>query len=333
MKIDRDRTRRVRASHIVVAAVVTLFFALPGRLLAQGDGPRVFWKGLSGTNLVPVIGMSMSGNSNPMDPGHTVVPGSEFDATMTIAGYMKLFAVGDRAATMMITVPMGRISGDVSLGGLDTSTSARGFGDPMLQMTYNVVGPKAIKNIPDMLRYEPGFSVDLVGSLALPLGEYDDDSPVNIGQNRFYGRIGAPVVWQLGPWVPGRRTTLEFLPAVWFFTDNDEFNGRTLETDPMFQVEAHLTRDFIEAAWGSLDVISMSGGKGTIDGVEGDSLSNLGVGGTFGYAINDNMQLTLGYVSSVGDSDPGDLSMDQFRVTFVTGWHPLVEGMKRLGGE
>jgi hypothetical protein len=331
MNIDRDQATRTSASRIAAAAVVTLFLLLPGRLFAQGDGARVYWKGLSGTKLVPVIVMSMSGNSNPADPGHTVLPGSEFDSTMALAGYMKVFTLGNRTATAMITVPMGRISGDVALGVLDASSSARGFGDPMLQFTYNIVGPKAINNIPDMLRYEPGFSVDLVGNLALPLGEYDDDSSINIGQNRWYGRIGAPIVWQLGAWVPGRRTTLEFLPAVWFFTDNDDFGGRTLETDPMFQVEAHLTRDFVEAAWGSFDVVSISGGEATIDGVSGESLSNLGVGATLGYVINDNMQMTFSYMSSIDDSNPGDLSMDGFRVTFVTGWHPLVEGMKRLG--
>jgi len=36
---------------------------------------------------------------------------------------------------------------------------------------------------------------------------------LNLGQNRWYGRVGAPIVWQLGAWVPGRRTPLEFLPA------------------------------------------------------------------------------------------------------------------------
>ena len=46
---------------------------------------------------------------------------------------------------------------------------------------------------------------------------------------RWYGRIGAPIVWQLGPWVPGRRTTLEFLPSLWLFGDNrDRFS-----TDPI----------------------------------------------------------------------------------------------------
>ncbi len=58
----------------------------------------------------------------------------------------------------------------------------------------------------------------------------------------------------------------------------------------MYQLEAHLTRDFMEKMWGSLDVISYSGGKATIDGVEGNSLNNLGVGGTLGFRITDNMQ-------------------------------------------
>ncbi|MBP1602691.1 MAG: hypothetical protein H6Q06_2842, partial [Acidobacteria bacterium] len=30
------------------------------------------------------------------------------------------------------------------------------------------------------------------------------------------------------------------------------------------------------------------------------------------------------------DGDPGDLRMDRFMVSLVYGWHPLVEGAKRL---
>ena len=124
--------------------------------------------------------------------------------------------------------------------------SASGFGDPMLEFSINLIGPAAQKNIPDALRYEPGFSVHLLTDLALPIGEYDSSKPLNIGQNRWYGRVGLPVIWQLGDWVPGRRTTLEFLPAVWIFGDNSDYVGQTLKTDPMFQLDAHLTRDFTE---------------------------------------------------------------------------------------
>jgi len=180
------------------------------------------------------------------------------------------------------------------------------------------------------LRYAPGFSVDLLADLALPIGEYDSDQPLNIGQNRWYGRLGLPIIWQFGPWVPGRRTTLELLPAVWLFGDNDDYVGQTLETDPMFQVDAHLTRDLTENLWGSLDGAWYSGGKATINGVSGEKLDNLGLGLTLGYQINENLSLTVSYKSSLNDDAPDDLRMDNFMVSFVYGWHKLVEGTRRL---
>jgi hypothetical protein len=145
--------------------------------------------------------------------------------------------------------------------------------------------------------------------------------------------LGLPIIWQIGSWVPGKRTTLEFLPAVWFFGDNDDYVGQTLETDPMFQLDAHLTRDFTEHFWGSLDAAWYNGGQASINGVSGEKLNNLGFGLTLGYNINKNLNLTIGYKSTVNDDAPGDLRMDNFMVSLVFGWHPLIEGMHRLKEE
>ena len=315
-------------NHFIIALV--LMISWPMAAQAQGDGARFYWKGLSGTNAVPVIGSSLGGNANPLDPSYKVIPGSDFAATMGTVGYAKVLPVLKRSALVSVIFPMGRISSDISLNGLSNNTTARGFGDPMLQFDINVVGPKAIMNIPQMLRYKPGFSVDIMGSLAIPIGEYHNESPINIGQNRWYGRIGTPVICQIGPWVQGRRTTVEFLPAIWWFGNNNDFVGKKVQTDPMYQLEGHLTRDFMERLWGSFDVISYTGGKATIDGVEGKSLNNLGLGGTIGYQLNENMQLTVSYSSTVNDKNPEDLKMDGFRVTLIYGWHELIEGMRRL---
>ena len=292
---------------------------------------RFYWKSLSGGNAVPLIVNSISGNTNPFDMGHTVTSGADFDATLIMTGFAHTFAIGDRSALAAIILPMGRISGDVvTPAGTTAKQSASGFGDPMLEFNLNLIGPKAQKNIPDVLRYEPGFSVDLLADLALPIGEYDDDQALNIGQNRWYGRVGFPVVWQLGDWVPGRRTTLEFLPAVWMFGNNTDYVGGTLKTDPLFQLDAHLTRDFTEHFWGAIDASWYSGGRATVNGVAGDKLNNVGVGLTLGYTINDNLNLTVGYKSTINDSAPSDLRMDGIMVTLVYGWHPLIEGSKRL---
>ena len=321
----------MRAGNFSIALVVVMLCASISTM-AQGDGARFYWKTLMGTNAVPVIVNSMGGNANPYNPALTVIPGSDFKANMAMAGYAKMLPIGDRSGLVSLIVPMGNLTGTASLGGRSYSKTARGYGDPMLMFDVNVVGPKAIMNIPDMLRYKPKFSLDLMSSLAIPIGNYDNTSPINIGQNRWYGRIGAPVVWQIGQWIPGKRTTFEFLPAIWLFGPNNDFLGQKMETAPMYQLEAHLTRDFMEKLWGSIDVISYTGGKATINGKEGSSLNNLGVGGTLGYQINDNMQMNLSYSNTVNDNNPEDLKMDSFRITFIYGWHSLIEGMKRLKG-
>jgi hypothetical protein len=275
----------------------------------------------------------MSGNTNPFDPTHMVSPEGNVDATLGLFGYARTFTLGGRSALVAVIEPMGRISGEVTAGGATVTETARGFGDPTFEMDVNIIGRPAQKNLVDLLRYEPGFSLDLIADLAVPIGEYDNTRALNLGQNRWYGRVGAPIVWQLGPWVPGRRTTLEFLPAVWFFGTNDDYVGKTLETDPMFQVDGHLTRDLTERIWASLDGSWYTGGKATVDGVAGEKLNNLGIGLTLGYQINDNLGLTVGYKSTINDKAPGDLQMDGFMVSLVGGWHPIIEGAKRLKGE
>jgi hypothetical protein len=315
-------------------AVAFALFALvfPAVARAQGDGPRTYWKGLSGTNIVPVIYTTVSGNTNPFDPAHTVLANATFDATLAMAGYIKTTALGDRAATVQVLFPMGSLSGQAVVDGKTVGQSAGGFGDPMVQFGLNVVGPKAMKSIPDVVRYEPKLSIDVIGSVTVPLGEYNNTQSLNIGQNRWSGRIGAPVVLQIGSWAPERRTTLEFLPAVWIFGANNDFVGKTMTNDVLFQFEGHLTHNFSKGFWGSLDAMWYTGGKSTIDGVAGTKLSNVGLSVTAGYQINDNAQLTVGYGSTLGDKAPSDLRLSQFRVTLIYGWHPLVEGVKRLGG-
>lgn len=317
------------------AAIVALAVMCPVFVLAQVP-PRFYWQSLSGANAVPVIFQSLSGNANPIDPAHFVSPdiSGSVDANVLVAGYAKMLPLFDRTLTLAVLEPMGRISGEANIDGHVASQDATGFGDPMIEAGINLIGPKAMKTIPDLLRYEPKLSLNVIVDLAFPIGEYDSDKVLNLGQNRWYGRVGAPIIWQIGPWVPGRRTTLEVLPSVWFFTDNTDYSGgQKLSTDPMFQLEAHLTRDFTEHFWGSVDTTWLTGGKSTVSGVAGDSLNNLGIGFTLGYQINDNISLTAGYMATVNDDKPTDLRMDGFRISFTYGWHKIVEGQKRLQSE
>jgi len=51
------------------------------------------------------------------------------------------------------------------------------------------------------------------------------------------------------------------------------------------------------------------------------------------YQINDNLNLTVSYKSTINDNAPDDLRMDNFMISFVYGWHKLLEGSRRLKSE
>ena len=317
----------------IVAAVVAVAVLCPLQALAQGTA-RFYWKSLSGGYGVPVAAESMSGNTNPFDPSHAVTPNANFVASLAFVGVGTTFSLSGRAAWLSISVPMGKLESVIVEDGLTSVDRAAGFGDPMIEFGVNIIGPKAQNAIPDILRYQPGFSVDLLADLAIPIGEYNHDQPLNIGLNRWYGRLAAPIIVQIGPWVPGRRTTLEFFPSLWIMGDNNDFMGQTIKTDPAFQLEGHLTRDFMARFWGSLDAVWFTGAQASINGVAaGEGLNNVGLGLTLGYTLNENMGLRFAYKSTINDRDPQKLRMDVFQVSLVVGWHPIIEGIERLKGE
>lgn len=316
-----------------LGALAVAFVALPTAAMAQGDGPRAYWKSLAGGSAVTFWSIDASGNVNPFDDANVLDPNASFDASIALLGYHKSLPLFGRSSTASILLPVGNLEGSVSGVPITQDEAASGYGDPMVQLNVNLVGAPAMTDLASLMRYEPTFTLDFLASVALPVGEYDEDSALNLGQNRWYGRIGAPMMWTIGPWVPGQRTTFEVLPTFWWFADNDEYQGdQTLGTDPILGVEAHLTRDMTESLWASLDAAWFGGGESTVDGVEGLPVDNRGVGLTFGFQITDNLSLNTSYFTTIDDGDPGDLRGDEFRLMWTYGWHPLVEGMKRLSG-
>jgi len=305
----------------------------PQTSVAQGDGPRAHWKGmLVHTNLLSLTYMNASANVNPLDPALTMTPDAGFTANLVLLGYSRSFPLFGTTAVGSILAPMGGVQGSftdpVSLEPMQDST--RGFGDPILHFDVNLYGTPAMRNMPALMRYEPRITVDLAMDVVFPIGQYDEDSPVNLGQNRWYGRVGLPIMINLWNWVPGKRTTLEIQPIGWFFGDNDDYLGLKLETKPLFELEGHLTRDITTSLWASLDVVWYYGGKPTIDGETGDNLNDVALGFTLGYQITNNLTMTAGYTTTIVDNDPGDLDLGVFRFSIVYGWHRLLEGIARL---
>ena len=76
------------------------------------------------------------------------------------------------------------------------------------------------------MNYEPTWTIDAAVMLAIPIGEYDSDKVVNMGLNRWYGRFALPIKYHFGVFSPGYMSSLELIPSVWLFAENDDFVGQ-----------------------------------------------------------------------------------------------------------
>ena len=82
---------------LLLAAALVVVLSSPASADAQIP-PRFYWKSLVGTNAVPAIFQTLSGNANPLDPANTPSLDVEFTATVSIAGYARVFSLFDRSA-------------------------------------------------------------------------------------------------------------------------------------------------------------------------------------------------------------------------------------------
>ncbi|MBW1748247.1 MAG: transporter [Deltaproteobacteria bacterium] len=232
---------------------------------------------------------------------------------------------------MPISRPMhrGRLFPRVLHRASRSASPVPGSADPSVALVVNLFGTPPLKTNFDLIDYEPTWTLDTAVMLALPVGAYDDSKLVNMGLNRWFGRIAFPLTYHFGVFTPGYRSSFELTPSVWLFAENDDFMGQKLENDPMWQLEAHLTHDFTPSFFGSLDLLYRSGFQSEVNGVEvGEELDIGNLGFTLSYQVTDNLSIRTGFSSNVfGDND---LDNSMVRLQFVYGWHRDFENMKKL---
>jgi hypothetical protein len=319
---------------IAVFCIAMIFF---GTAQAQDDGARAYWKAMEGTNFLSFQYLRFNADSSDsqlFDPSAGIYPNSETDLDLFMLMYGRQVNMFGRSAMITASIYGGDISSEIGLDPFNPASArvrqtANGFGDPGLGLTVNLYGAPNIANFYDMANYEPKLTVDLSTLLTIPAGEYDEDQAVNIGQNRWWGRIGLPVVYYLGSYAPLYRTSIEVTPSVFVFAKNDDFLGQEMENDPLFQLESHLTHDITRTLFGSIDFMWRQGFDTELDGNDvGDELDIKTLGFTIDYIINDNATVRFSYHSNFIDDD--ELDADMVRFQFNYGWNALMENVKQL---
>jgi hypothetical protein len=334
--------RHIRLPAFLVSLAIIL--SLSGTALAVDDGARAYWKGRDGTNGVSFQYLRLDLNasdSQQFAPGQYIYPNSDVEASIFIANYVRHMTLFNRPSSLSLAIAGGDVDAEVNTKassqfippgvtpGTSFSQSSTGFADPSAQLVVNLFGTPPLKANFDLLDYEPTWTLDAAVMLGVPVGEYDDDKLVNMGLNRWFGRIAFPFKYHFGVFTRGYMKSLELTPSVWLFTENDDFMGQKLENDPMWQIEAHLTNDFTPSFFGSLDLLYRGGFQSEVDGVEvGDDLDIGNLGITLNYQVNDNLSIRAGFSSNVfGDND---LDNSMVRLQLVYAWHRDMENIKKL---
>jgi hypothetical protein len=326
-------------------ATIAIILSFSGPALAIDDGARAYWKGRDGTNVVSFQYLNLNmqaSDTQQFDPASFIYPNADTEANVMIANYARHLTLFNRASSLAVNVAGGSVDIDVNTSlvppgflppgvapGSSLSQSASGYADPSVQLDVNLFGTSQLKSTVDLVNYEPTWTIDAAVLLAFPIGQYDSDKLVNMGLNRWYGRIALPFKYHFGTFSPGYKSSFELTPSVWLFAENDDFVGQKLGNDPLWQIESHLTHDFTRSFFGSLDLLYRGGFKSEINGVEvGEDLDIGNIGFTLNYQATDNITIRTSYMSNVfGDSD---LDNSVIRIQFVYAWHRVMENMKKL---
>jgi len=202
-----------------------------------------------------------------------------------IATYLRSFDWSGKTARFDIRVPYQKATWKGLLDGSPAKAVRQGLADPRVRLSMNFIGAPALKG-KELQRYRTSHTTNTVVGAALavtlPLGEYKEDKLLNLGQNRFIIRPQLGAVHTRGPW------SFELTGSAFFYTDNNEFwNGNTREQDPLFTLQAHITRNFRHGIWGAVSAGAVRAGESTINGEKKDDTKN-----DFLYALSTGLPLS-----------------------------------------
>lgn len=226
------------------------------------------------------------------------------DLHTVVAKYLRTFALLSRSVRVEILAPVQDAHWQGLLQGAPASRHVGGLADPMARFAVNLIGAPPLQG-PAFAEYQAAHPANTIVGAALavqaPLGQYDKDRLLNLGENRFVFRPELGAVHSHGKW------SEEVTGSVWLFTDNDDFwKGNHREQDPFTVVQGHLVYTFRPGLWISGGAGYGFGGQSTVNGVsKDDRRGNLVSGFSVGLPINRAVGVKLGYAHSATQEDTG----------------------------
>jgi len=269
------------------------------------DGARAYHLLPAGTTDISLTTTVLQGRGT-IDFGGGFVQGTDLEVGVVTPSIRHAFDVGGNLVFLLASLPIGDVAFRTSAGTIDLDTSIA-QGDLLLGGTVGLVGTPALTPL-EFAMYKPGFHAVAEGKLFIPTGDYDSRRMLSLGLNRWSIQASLPMIYTLGDsMLDPDLMTFEVRPVVQFFGDNEDPFGPALVAgqEPIFGVEAHVTRSFGLRLWAGIDAYYETGGETSTDGIgRNDGLETFSLGATLGLVVSPQVSLRLSYRELVQSNIP-----------------------------
>jgi hypothetical protein len=290
----------ITRSGSVLAAIALLFVAAQAH--AGEIEPRSYVNTPVGINFL-LTGYSYS-DGGLSTPASSPIKDAELKIQYGVLAYARALDVWGKSGKIDMILPYADLSGNAMVAGQPRERNVSGLSDPRLRFSVNLYGAPAL-SLPEFADYQQDLIIGASLQVSAPLGQYDKDKLVNLGNNRWFVKpdIGISKAWG--------ELVVELSAGVFFFSNNDDFfGGKTLEQDPVYTTQIHVTYNLGRGIWAALSGTNDYGGRTTVDGVRSDDLQNNSrVGATLAVPVNKNNSIKLFANSGVHTSIGNDYDM------------------------
>lgn len=277
---------------------------LSTQLHAVDVDPRDYKPAPPGFDVLAVYAQHIDGQGLNDGNGDQALDEDEFDLSGNIGvlRYIKFVEWLGYTWDPQIVVPFGELDLDIPAAGVSDSSS--GVGDPLLAATWWFLNDNESKQWAGLTPF-----------ISIPIGNYDEDSQINIGENRYSFILQAGYVKGFGD-----KFTWDTYAEVQVFGDNDEFNLQgtvgELEQDESWLFQTNVAYDVSPLVQLSARLSYRTGGERTFDGADLDdkvdrTYATLGTA----FQVNPTNQLLFQYLTDVDVENSAEV--DEFRFRWV----------------
>ena len=274
----------IELSGLALALIALLFVAVQAH--AGEIEPRAYVNTPVGINFL-LAGYAYT-DGGLSTPGSSPIKDAQLTMNTGILAYARSLDVWGRSGKVDVIFPYSDLSGNAMFEGQPQKRNVSGFHDPLFRFSVNFYGAPAL-SVEKFAAYQQDVIIGASVQVSAPLGQYDKEKLVNLGNNRWFVKPDMGISKSWGDF------TLELSAGAYFFSNNnDYFNGKTLKQDPLLITQAHATYNLGRGVWAAVSWTYDYGGQTTIDGVRSDtSYSNSRIGATLAVPVNRNNSIKL----------------------------------------